>query len=139
MLKATGMTRQDFQHLALERIDDAQALLQAQRYSGAYYVAGYAIECALKACIARQTRQDDFPPRDAQRHYTHDVTKLRDGAGLAQDHTEQPPALQANWAVVKDWTEEARYQSFTQQQAAELLTAINDPQNGVLQWLRGHW
>lgn len=30
------MNRQDFQRLALERLEDAQALLRAGRYSGSY-------------------------------------------------------------------------------------------------------
>jgi hypothetical protein len=39
------MDRLEFQILAAERLDDAVALLAAGRYSGAYYVSGYAIEC----------------------------------------------------------------------------------------------
>jgi HEPN domain-containing protein len=53
------MNRDDFQSLATERLDDAAALLNAGRYAGSYYVSGYAIECALKACIARRTRQEN--------------------------------------------------------------------------------
>jgi HEPN domain-containing protein len=30
-------------------------LLEAGLYAGAYYLAGYAVECALKACIAKKT------------------------------------------------------------------------------------
>jgi hypothetical protein len=40
---------------------------------------------------------------------------------------------------VREWTEEARYQTFTQEQAANLLTAIADPENGVLEWLKRSW
>ena len=46
------MNRADFQRLADVRIDEAGVLLAAGRWSGAYYLAGYAVECALKACIA---------------------------------------------------------------------------------------
>ena len=136
------MNRKEFQSLALERLDDAQAMLDAKRYSGAYYLAGYAVECALKACIARQTRQDDFPPRDAAKYYTHDITKLLDGAGLVAEYkaaADNSPMFETNWALVKDWTEDARYRSREQQKAEELLAAITDSQHGVLQWLKQYW
>ena len=45
------MTRADFQKLANERVADARALLAARRWGGAYYLAGYAVECGLKSCV----------------------------------------------------------------------------------------
>lgn len=54
------LTRLDFQALAEMRYDDAEVLYQGGRYSAAYYTAGYVVECALKACIAKQTREHDF-------------------------------------------------------------------------------
>src|SRR2546425_2666201 len=57
----TQMTRTDLQLLAEERLSDAQVLLANGRFGAAYYLAGYAIECALKACIAKLTKAEDFP------------------------------------------------------------------------------
>jgi hypothetical protein len=57
------MNRAEFQSLSLERAEDARALLQSRRYASAYYIAGYAIECGLKAAIARQRKQDDHYSR----------------------------------------------------------------------------
>jgi hypothetical protein len=37
--------------MAGERVRDAAALLKARRWSAAYYLAGYAAECGLKACV----------------------------------------------------------------------------------------
>jgi len=136
------MNRQDFQSLALERLEDAQTLLHAGRYSGAYYIAGYAVECALKACIARQTNQDDFPPKNAREYYVHDIEDLLGHANLETEHKAQSasdPAFEASWTVVKDWNEEARYQPATQQAAEGIISAISDPQHGVLPWLRRYW
>jgi hypothetical protein len=48
------MNRVDFQNLATERLSDAEALIAGGRFDCAYYVAGYAVECALKACILFQ-------------------------------------------------------------------------------------
>jgi hypothetical protein len=47
------MNRAELQRLAKERISDAKVLLAARHWSAAYYLAGYAVECALKACIAK--------------------------------------------------------------------------------------
>ena len=47
------MNRTDLQQPALTRLAEAKALLAAGFPAGAYYLAGYAVECALKACIAK--------------------------------------------------------------------------------------
>jgi len=76
------MNRSEFQALAIESSEDAQILFNSGRYAGAYYISGYVIECGLKAVIARQTRENDFPPKDAAGNYTHDLTKFMNIAGL---------------------------------------------------------
>src|SRR5690242_7885063 len=47
----------DFKKLAEIRMAEARTLLKARHYDGAYYLAGYAVECALKACIAKRTKK----------------------------------------------------------------------------------
>jgi len=44
----------DFQNLCKRRVDEATTLLSAGHSDGAYYLAGYAVECAFKACICKQ-------------------------------------------------------------------------------------
>lgn len=56
------MNRKTFQVLANLRIREAQALLRAKEFSGAYYLVGYAVECGLKACIAKGVKKHDFYP-----------------------------------------------------------------------------
>ena len=58
-----GVNRQDLQSLARTRHAEAKALLRAGRSDGAYYLAGYAVECGLKACIAKATKRYDFPEK----------------------------------------------------------------------------
>ena len=41
------MNRADLQAMAEERVKDAKALLDGGRWEFAYYVSGYAVECAL--------------------------------------------------------------------------------------------
>jgi len=58
------MNRADWQKLASERVKDAKALLKTKRWAGAYYLAGYAVECGLKSCIiAYLMKRDEFPER----------------------------------------------------------------------------
>ena len=54
------MNRADFQKLAEIRLEEAATLLNAGKFDGAYYLSGYAVECGLKACIAKQTKAGIF-------------------------------------------------------------------------------
>jgi len=136
------VNRKNFQTLALERLSDAEALLNARKYSGAYYLAGYSIECALKACIARQSKRYAFPPKDAAKYFTHDLERLIDIADLRQKlkaEGKKSEAFDDNWTIVKEWSDEARYQGHGWKEAKDLLAAIKDAKGGVLPWLRRRW
>jgi HEPN domain-containing protein len=137
------MNRGDFQRLTEVRLADAQLLLENGQYDGAYYVAGYAIECALKACIAKQTNQYDFPQLKTVRDsYTHDLSSLLRLAGLERELDLRAAGdllFAQNWTFLKDWSEESRYASSTEANAASLFAAIADSEHGVLPWLRTHW
>jgi len=66
-----------FQQLAELRLTEAQALFATGHPDGAYYLAGYAVECALKACIAKRTQLHDFPEKKlVNDSHTHDLGKL---------------------------------------------------------------
>jgi hypothetical protein len=47
-----SISREALQDLALARLAEAGHLLAGGFSGGAYYLAGYAVECALKALIA---------------------------------------------------------------------------------------
>ena len=106
------MNRQDFQHLSRLRAQDAKALLRAGNFSGAYYIACYSVECAIKAAIAKQTQRHDFPnKRLAQDSWSHDLKQLLQTAGVWSKLEKDMKAnqnLALNWAVVKDWSEGSR-------------------------------
>ena len=138
------MNGQDFQRLAVERLEDAKVLLAAHRYSAAFYVGGYAIECSLKACICKKTKAGDFPPRpeEIRRIYTHKLVDLARSAGIEADlekERKSNPNFELNWKVVEGWSEEDRYQQKTQKEATDLVAEIDDPKYGVIQWLRKSW
>jgi HEPN domain-containing protein len=137
------MTRKDFQKLTRLRLRDAKALLKSGNNEGAYYLAGLAVECALKSAIARKTQRHDFPPDPKfvrESVYAHDLNKLLAAAGLESSFNAEAAhnvALRTNWALVKDGKVESRY----------LLSGLNGNalyraaagRNGVLGWLRQHW
>jgi HEPN domain-containing protein len=80
-MRAVGRT--DLQTLAGEKLEDAKLLLRRRRHPSAYYLAGYAVEFALKAAIARQVEQHVLPdPRFIREVYQHDLTRLLGLANL---------------------------------------------------------
>ena len=136
------MNRQDLQNLALTRLEEVEVLLNNHKYSGAYYLSGYVIECALKACIAKQTQRFDFPDKKTvMESYTHDLEKLVKVAKLEKQLKSllNDPDFSLRWSMVKDWSEESRYQTHNRQEALDIYSAITDPNHGVLQWLQQHW
>lgn len=49
-------------------------------------------------------------------------------------------AFQNNWSVVKDWSEQRRYDpAVTQAVATDLYNAIISRRDGVLPWLKKRW
>lgn len=138
------ITRADFQALCEIRLREAADLLASGRYEGAYYLVGYAVECALKACISGKAQAHQFPPRPetVRSMYSHSLSDLLRLAGLEKVFEVAGKAdirLNIYWTVVKDWSEESRYALPLQPEAEQLYTAIADPTHGVLQWLRQHW
>lgn len=138
------MNRSDLQQLAEERVADARVLLEGGRWSAAYYVIGYAVECAFKACIAKETKEFDFPPRPSEVRdvYTHDLAKLMRLAGLEDKWAElekRDARFAQNWSDVREWNEEARYGRQDESVARKLFRAVTDESNGVLTCIREHW
>ncbi len=135
------MNRNDFQQLADIRVKEAKVLLDNQCFDGAYYLLGYAVECALKSCISKQFKEHDFPDLQTVRDcYTHSFPKLLRVAALEQNMQNDwrtLPKLQSNWITVTEWSEQARYQhNITQVTAQELYDAVTENQTGVLSWLK---
>ncbi|MBI4580558.1 MAG: HEPN domain-containing protein [Planctomycetes bacterium] len=134
------MNRDDLQELARIRLNEAKLLLDGSAYDGAYYLAGYAVECAIKSCLARKTRQYDFPDRETVvKSYTHNLEQLLDLAGLRQRLADAPPGLKRNWNIVQDWNEAARYERKSPKDAQDLYGAVADRDHGVLAWLQRYW
>lgn len=137
------MKRSDLQIMAEAKLTDAQALFQAGKYSSAYYLAGYAVEFGLKACIARQVVAETIPDKDFVKDlYTHDLPKLLGLAGLKkqlEDDGNDDRELKTFWAIAKDWSEQSRYEVKLEGDAHYMIEAITNPTHGVMQWIKKHW
>lgn len=137
------MNRSELKSLADLRLKEARALLNKRLYDGAYYLTGYAVECGLKACIAKKTKRYDFPDRRiVNDSYTHDLNLLIKVSGLQVDlevEMRRDRDFEVNWAIYKDWNETSRYVRHEAQAAKSLYAAVTDSRHGVLRWLKRHW
>lgn len=142
------LNRSILQKLAKSRLQDTRSLIRIRRYAAAHYLAGYTVELGLKSCIAKQTRRYDFPDEDlGKKVYIHQLDELKKLAGLPDKvDFKADQLLEQNWTIVKDWSEQSRYDvnwlkntRINRTRAEALLQAIEDPKHGVFQWLQKHW
>jgi HEPN domain-containing protein len=122
---------------------EAKILFAAGEYSGAYYLAGYAVECALKACFAKSVKRYDFPDKSrAGKIFTHKFAELARLANLDADlatATKANAELDGSWLLVCNWTEDSRYSAWTKNEAEAIINAIAGKNNGVLPWIKRRW
>jgi len=135
--------RRDLQELSKVRLKEATALLRLGLFDGAYYLAGYAVECALKACIAKGTQRGEFPDKKkVESSYSHNLRELIRVAGLDEARLEQAdkdPDFRTNWDVVLSWSEQSRYRRHRPESAQTLLGAVGDRRHGVVSWIKLQW
>ncbi len=139
------MNRTELQQLADVRLEEARALLAlgVPMPDGAYYLAGYAVECALKACISKRYAEHDWPEKQFVNDcHTHNIVTLMRLAELEDQRAREAAAnadFAQNWGIVKDWNERARYARHALFKAQKMLDAITDSVNGVLPWIKARW
>lgn len=137
------LTKADLEKLAQVRLDDALLLLQDGRSSSAYYIAGYAVELGLKACISKLIQPNVIPDKAfVNAIYTHKLDSLLSTAGLLpQFNTDIKADTQfaAYWALASKWSEDSRYEFWDPVAAATLVEAIHEPSHGVFRWVKKHW
>jgi hypothetical protein len=136
------MNRRDLQGLARTRLREASILLGSGQFSGAYYLAGYAVECGFKAVIAQQFQRHEFPDKKlVNDSHTHNLAVLLRLAGLQEtlrDEALADPLLDVSWAVVKDWDETSRYRVTAAAEARDLVSSVRQ-RHGVLPWITRRW
>jgi HEPN domain-containing protein len=98
-----------FKLAALQRFEDAQILFDNNRATGAVYLAGYAVECFLKAVLLDRT------PRSKQQAVWnsfrgkagHNLDSLQYAVGRVG--VSLPPGLLRHFLKVSSWTTDLRY------------------------------
>ncbi len=138
-----GQKRSDLQANAQAKLDDAIILLKSGRYSNAYYLAGYAVEIGLKACIAAQISAEAIPDKafikNIMNHQFRTLVGLAGLAGSLKDQEDKDQTFATNWAIASQWEPDARYEAIDPTTAQLFVQAIADPNSGVLQWIKAHW
>jgi HEPN domain-containing protein len=143
------MNRNDFQRLAELRLKEARVLLAVELPDGAYYLSEYAVECALKACIAKRTREHDFPEKKlVNESHTHDIVSLLRLAGLSDRlkiDIGRNVVSETFWETVQRWSEQNRYELiegddvFRFLKSKLMITAVESEKGGVLPWIKQYW
>jgi HEPN domain-containing protein len=123
------VNRTDLQQLAESRLEDARVLFQQGGFAAAYYLCGYAVECGLKACIARQILQHEYPPRRtfSAELFSHKFKELVPLARLSPAlviERQRNKQFAANWSEVEKWSEDSRYENWTMQDSLLPLAAF---------------
>jgi HEPN domain-containing protein len=125
-------------------MEEAGVLLKHNHWTGAYYLTGLGVECALKSCLARAVQQHDFPDKSfINKAYTHKLEELArlDGELWVQlnDEIDVDATLRDNWNTVRQWDDERRYAVVEEAEARSLYSAATEPVSGILEWIRRRW
>jgi HEPN domain len=123
------LSTKDLRAIARARLRDAQVLMKAKRFDGAFYLCGYAVELALKARICRTLKWRGFPESDKdfkglQSLKSHDLEVLLKFSGA---EARMSTRHAAEWSTVIQWNPEQRYQrigSCQPQQALDMVTCV---------------
>lgn len=133
------MNRKDWKRKSDEHIRSARFLMAKRQFSSAYYLAGLAVECKLKACIARNFKKEEWPDKElVNRIHTHKLKTLLDAAGLTADMAAACAAsanFAAYWKTLQAWEIDSRYRQWAEPEARDMLEAAGKRAAGVLSWL----
>ncbi len=102
----------DFEQMARDKLVDADCLFKGNRFDGAVYLAGYALEIALKVRLCKNNGLLSFPEKKDEcssltnKWFIHSLVKLESHSGLnlSSSHLTE-------WSIVKNWDVEARYKN----------------------------
>ena len=139
------VNRPELKQLASDRIKDAGILLDNGRWGAAYYLLGYAVETALKACILKFVEETGVIFTDkkfAEKCWSHKFDELLKQANLEPTLGHDigvNAALGSYWSIAASWTEVCRYQQKEEADARNLYDAVTNIPDGVLPWITRHW
>ncbi len=137
MARVRSYSARDFRKAALQRFEDAEILLERDRLTGAFYLAGYGAECILKALIL-STIDDRKLGTEVERSFKgpagHNIEELRSYYKKKCKRT--IPALVSDQLTrILTWRTDLRYESSvkSRKEAEAFLDAVRD----VIRWADG--
>jgi HEPN domain-containing protein len=102
------LTGSQLRRLAKARLKDAEVLFRGNRFHGASYLCGYAVETALKARICAALRWPEYQiSKDFSSFKTHDLGVLLSLSGMA---VRIRTRHLGHWSIVEQWNPEKRYE-----------------------------
>ena len=122
-----------FYRCAVRRLDDAQVLFREGHSTGAIYLAGYTIECVLKALVLNSTSRGQLAPTlNAFRgRRGHDYEWLR-SEYLRRSGGTIPAETTKHLALVGDWSTDMRY--LPHERPVDDPTAFLNATESILVW-----
>ncbi|MGA2143184.1 MAG: HEPN domain-containing protein [Brevinematales bacterium] len=140
-------TAKELKDMAQSRLNEAKLLCDNGYYDGANYLIGYVIEYSLKAVICKTLNIDsyldfgDFSPA----FKTHKLDNLLILSGLNKsfkDDLNNNTDLKINWSLLSDWNEQFRYNPIgtsDEINVRQRITALENTNNGVFEWIKKNW
>jgi putative cell wall-binding protein len=143
---ADKLDRNDLKKISKARLREAKILYKEKQFDGSVYLAGYALETALKARICK-ILQIDYPPDGnlSKAFLTHNIKELIILSGLSKKLENMVFSsfyFKINWSVVTTWSEQFRYKKIgtnSKQDAKDIIEALDDSNYGVLTWIKKLW
>lgn len=99
--------KRQLRELSDQRTKDAKCLLENRRFNGAKYMAGFVVECLLKAAIC----EGELSERRQQLLYSHDLEGLLRESVDATNRINDNQRYQSAFSLVAQWSVALRYQS----------------------------
>jgi hypothetical protein len=101
---------QRFRRVALQRYEDAQLLYRGERNTGAIYLAGYAVECSLKALLLSSMTASECPAAiDSFRGLDGHNLEMLKARYTKRSQVNFPKAITGYFVYVNNWTTSLRY------------------------------
>jgi len=106
------LDRPELKKIAQARIKDGEILLGSDRYDGAIYLCGYAVEIALKAKICETLGWAGYPftTREFENYRSFRTHNLDVLLRLSGAEGQIKTKLLTEWSVVAEWDPEIRYE-----------------------------
>lgn len=122
---------------ALMHYKDARVLLRERRSNGAMYLAGYVVECALKALLVSTVAEPDQIglSNSFRGRQWHDFDHLR--KALRGKQVLMPDSVNRQFARINSWSTDIRYdpRRVKRRDAEAVLTAAEE----ILNWAKGRF